>query len=335
MQPEERVTAFIADYHRSHTELKKHPADHQQFDRWDELVEALNEAHFVDYGGRELARSISGGASPHMLAIEPIVSVKRSGDRVFVETRVDEAVETFYEYELRAVASSDWRIVKLREFLDCADVPFLDEDERARFEDPKIRPLRKLSNEEASFDGAALFAAGRSVKLEQNVQSIDVHAVGTLNVTTGALAVGDLAYGAYTLSPVGQRVPPGNYAAEAATAFGRNLAVRVRFSDQKVVRWHPADMEDGGHVVGVDAGNVAIMDVAAIMTLNARDKERTLERYTEACQRPRSLMLSLVGTNDTVIADSGWGDGSYPVYWGVDESDQPVVLLVDFRLLPE
>ena len=333
MQPEERVEAFIADYHRSHTELKKHKADHKEFDRWQTLVEALDEAHFVDYGGRELANVISG-TSPHTLVIEPIVSVKRSGDRVFVETRVDEAVETFYEYELREVAGGDWRIVKLREFLDSADEPFVDEDERARFEDPKIRPLGKLSSEEANFDGTVLFTAGRSVKLEDDVESIVVQAVGALNVTTGILAVGDLAYGAHVLSPVGQRVPPGNYAAEAATAFGRNLAVRVRFSAQEVVKWHPADMGDGGHVVGVDAGNVAIMDVAAIMTLNARDKERTLERYTEACQRPRSLMLSLVGTNDTVIADSGWGDGSYPVYWGVDANDKPVVLLVDFRLLP-
>jgi hypothetical protein len=62
---------------------------------------------------------------------------------------------------------------------------------------------------------------------------------------------------------------------------------------------------------------------------------RTFDIYTQASQRPRSLMLSLVGTNDTVIADSGWGDGGYPVYWGVDENGKPVVLLVDFRLLAE
>jgi hypothetical protein len=335
MQPEERVKAFIADFHRAQTELKRHPDDHEQFDRWSELVAALDTTHFVDRGGLELANVIHGGESPHILEAEPIVNVKRTDECVFVETRVDEAVETFYEYELREVSTGDWRIARLREFLDPADAPFMDEDEREEFEHAKIHPLRKLSAEEADADGDKLFAAGRAVKLEKKKGTIDVRSVGTLSVTTGILVVGDLAYGPYVLSPAGLRVPPGNYPAEVAIAFGRNLALRVRLSDHMVVKWHPADMgESGGHVIGVDAGNAAIMDLAAIATLNARDKERIFDLYARASGRPRSLMLSLVGANDTVVADSGWGDGSYPVYWGVDAHQQPAVLLVDFRLLP-
>jgi hypothetical protein len=112
--------------------------------------------------------------------------------------------------------------------------------------------------------------------------------------------------------------------------------LRVRFSDQQVVKWHPADLgEDSGHIIGVDAGNAAIMDVSALLTLNGRDRERKFERYTYAVERPRSLMLSLVAANDTVVVDSGWGDGGYPVYWGVDASGKPAVLLVDFRLLAD
>jgi len=336
MQPEERVQAFIADFHRSQSELKKHPDDAQQFDRWYALVEALDKAHFIDQGGIELSQVIHGGESPHTLAAEPIVNVKRADGCVFVETRVDEAVETFYEYELREVSAGDWRIARLREFLDPADAPFMDEDERDEFQNAKLHPLKKLSAEEAGVEGDRLFAAGRSVKLEKKKDTIEVRSVGMLSVTTGILVVGDLAYGPYVLSPVGQRVPPGNYPAEVATAFKRNLALRVRLSEQKVVKWHPADMgEDGGHVIGVDAGNVAIMDLAAIATLNARDKERTFDLHTRASERPRSRMLSLVGNNDTVVVDSGWGDGSYPVYWGVDANGRPAVLLVDFRLLAE
>jgi hypothetical protein len=336
MQPEERVKAFIADYHRSHTELKQHPDDHDQFDRWEALVETLDQSHFFDQGGLELARSIEG-TSPHTLADEPIVSLKRAGDRVFVETRTDVSIETFYEYELREVQAGDWRIVRLREFLDPADASFVDEDERERFENPTLHPLQKLSKKESQFDGDTLFEAGRSIELD-DVDSIEVRAVGLLNVTTGILAVGDLAYDPSTLAPVGQRVSPGNYPVEVAVAvaFRRNLAVRVRLSDQKVVKWHPANMgENGGHVIGVDAGNAAIMDVAAIMTLNARDKERALELYTYATERPRALMLSLISPNDTAVVDSGWGDGGYPVYWGVDTSGIPAVLIVDFMLLDD
>jgi hypothetical protein len=335
MQPEDRVKAFIADFHRSHTELKKHPDDHQQFDRWDVLVAALDEAHFIDEGGRELANSI-GGSPDHTLEREPIVSTRRAGDRVFVETCIDEGLTTYYEYELREVGAGDWRIVQLREFLDEADELFLSEDDQAEFGNPKLRPLRPLPPEEAGFDGTELFRAGRSVKLEKKKDSIEVRAVGTLNVSTGTLVVGDLAYDASTLGPVGQRVPPGNYPAEVATAFGRNAALRVRFSEQQVVKWHPADLgADRGHVIGVDAGNAGILDVSALQTLNARDKQRKFDAYTYAAGRPRSLMLSLVGTNDAVVVDSGWGDGGYPVYWGIDASGKPAVLLVDFRLLAD
>ena len=77
MQPEERVQAFIADFHRSQSELKQHPDDAQQFDRWYALVEALDKTHFIDQGGIELSQVIHGGESPHTLEAEPIVSVKR------------------------------------------------------------------------------------------------------------------------------------------------------------------------------------------------------------------------------------------------------------------
>ena len=147
--------------------------------------------------------------------------------------------------------------------------------------------------------------------------------------------MGDLGYDPGVLSPVGQRVPVGRYPAEVAIAFERNAALRVRFSDREAVAWHPADMGDGGHGVGVDAGNVAVMDIAAILTLNARDKERAFESYARADRRPNSRMLTLVQPNDSAIADSGWGDGRYPAYWGVDADQRPVVLVVDFLLLPQ
>jgi hypothetical protein len=295
----------------------------------------LDQAHFGDHGGLELAGSISG-ESPHTLAGEPIVNVTRADERVFVETRVDDKYLTrFYEYELREAQAGDWRIVRLRQFGDPADALFVSARDKPRFDDPAIHPLQPLSAEEATVDGDKFFSHGRVVELDGKASSIEVREVGMLRVTTGILVVGDLGYGPYTLSPLGQRVPPGSYAVDAAVAFERTMALRVRFSKEPAAAWHPADMGDGGHGVGVDAGNVAIMDLAAIMTLNARDKERAFDVYAREAQRPNVRMMSLVETNDAVIADSGWGDGRYPVYWGVDASGKPVVLVVDFLLLPE
>ncbi|WP_161965837.1 DUF4241 domain-containing protein [Steroidobacter cummioxidans] len=333
LQPEARVRAFIADYHRAHSLLGTKEVK-EQFERWERLVEKLDEAHFLDHEGRELAGVIHG-KSPHTLAGEPIVSVKRIADRVFVETRLEEKYLTrFFEYELCEVDVGNWKILRLREFLDPADAPFMTEREMPRFEHPQVHPLQRLSAEDADFDGNRIFASGKSVELDGKVSSIDVREVGFLNVTTGVLVVGDFGYSPRVLSPVGQRVPPGRYLTEVAVAFERNAALRVRFSEHRVVAWHPADMGDGGHGVGVDAGNVAVMDLAALMTLKSRDKERAFEVYARADQCPNSMMLTLIQPNDTTIADSGWGDGRYPAYWGVDANGKPAVLVVDFLLLP-
>ena len=92
-------------------------------------------------------------------------------------------------------------------------------------------------------------------------------------------------------------------------------------------------MGKGGHVVGVDAGNVAISDVSALLVLTARDKERAFEKFVESGQKPFARMLSLVNPDDVAISETGYGDGGYPVYWGVDSAGKPAVLLVDYLVL--
>ncbi len=332
LQPDARVRAFIADYQRAHSLLSTSNGS-DKFDRWDRLVEKLDQAHFIDHAGRELAGVIHG-KSPHTVADEPIIGVSRADDRVFVETRTEDAHLTkFFEYELLQVDAGNWKIVRLREFLQSADAPFMTERERPRFAQPQLHPLRPLPVEEANFDGEKLFAEGKTVAVDGKSSSIQLREVGSLNVSSGTLVVGDLGYDPGVLSPVGQRVPPGHYPVEVALAFERNAALRIRFSEHPVVRWHPADMGDGGHGIGVDAGDVAIMDLTALMALKLRDKERAFESYGRG-RSPKATMLSLVETNDTTIADSGWGDGRYPVYWGIDADGKPVMLVVDFLVVP-
>ena len=335
MPPEARVKAFIADYRHAHSQLMAKPAEpRDQFERWEALIAVLDQAHFVGHAGRRLSQSFSG-ESAYGLAIEPIIGTRRAAERVFVETCVDvTGSASFYEYELQEASAGDWRIVRLREFLDPPDAPFMTAQEKPRFENPEIHPLRELPTEEARFDGGKIFDPGRPVELDGEKSAIELREVGMLDVTTGMLVVGDLGYDTAELRPLGQRILPGSYPTDVAVAFERNVALRVRFSDRKVVGWHPADMGTGGHCVVADAGNIAIMDVAAIMTIDARAKERAFESYAETRKPPESRMLSLAGTNDAAIADSGLGDGDYPAYWGVDADGKPVALVVEFLPLP-
>ena len=326
--PESRVQTFISEFYREHQAFMAQGSD-MDFDRWNAVVVRLDAAHFIDGGGMALAGSIEN-PTPHQPGKENLTTTSRRDGRVYVETSVDRSGLTIYfEYEMRDV-SGDWRIVRIRQFLDAADAPFMTAKERPRFENPKPHPLRVMPDEDASFDGTALFTAGRRIQSDGKVSAIEVMRIGHLNVSTGVLVVGDLAYGPEVLSPVGLRVPPGKYPAEVAIAMEHILAIRVVLSDRKVVKWHPADLFDGGHGVGVDAANVSISDVSGVLAVNARRKDRLLESFAGSPGRTTAQMLSLANPDDAVICVSGNGDGAYPVFWGVDAQGKPTVLVVAF-----
>lgn len=337
MQPEERVKSFIAGYLRAHQQLhaERSPNDRApDFNRWKSLIAELDAEHGINQGCMALAGVIHGD-SPHTPETEPVISTRNEQGKVYVETCVKGVLTHYYEYELWQ-SDGDWRIGKIRQFSRAANALLMRDRDLARFTNPPILPLRDLPDDDANADGDAIFVPGRQVQIRDRTSSVEVRPVGRLSVTTGRLVVGDLGYDAGVLGVIGQSVPQGDYATDVAIAFNRIAALRVRFSNARVVKWVPADHNRGkstSYIVGVDAGNVAIMDLAAIMTVKARDKERAFETYAHN-QVQRYSMLALAGANDTVISDSGGGDGGYPVYWGIDGHQQPVVLVVDFMLVP-
>jgi|GEM_PF-923993 len=335
MEPEVRVKAFIADYLRAHRQLRaENVIEHEQFKRWGSLIAGIDAEHGINRGCLALASSIPG-KPPHVPDAEPVIGIRQDDGRAYVDTRVDSLPPQYYEYELWP-SGGDWRIAKIREFLQPADAPLLAEEDRPRFANPPVLPLRDLPADDADADGDSLFASGRELQFDGRASRIEVRPVGRLRVTTGRLVVGDLGYDTAVLGALGQAVPPGDYAVDVATAFDRIAALRVRFSEEPVDRWLPADHDresSASHIVDVDAGNVAIMDLAAVLTARSRAKERAFEAHVDN-RASRCSMLALAHADDTVIADSGWGDGGYPVYWGVDGNRRPAVLVVDFMLVP-
>ena len=119
----------------------------------------------------------------------------------------------------------------------------------------------------------------------------------------------------------------------------RVAAVRAVLGEAEPVRWRRAVsvpawrripstlITDSG--VGVDSGTAAIVDAEAYLSMTHR-------QWTSAWA---SFGLRKAGLFDGgsgpvgVITSSGWGDGCYGVFWGLDGGDRPVQLVIDYGVL--
>ncbi len=341
--PAARVRAFIADWHAQWRTAKSfypsNPRELFDFDRWRALVREVDERHFVEGRASGSDGSFSVSHGDHDESAETIESVERDGERAIVQTICESGFPRYYEYELTRERDGDFRIAALLSFLDPPGHPLIPEAERgsilsAASADAPLAPLPPG----VVLDVDTLFADGREVRIEDRITITAVDRVGALHTASGILGVRDFGYDAWGFAPLARSVPPGTYPVDVVIAFGRNAAVRVVFDERaKIARWHPAAVAGGGHVVGVDAGNVGIFDVASFVRLEARAKERLFLRYAERHDaRPRTALFAMSGGEpDCVVLDSGFGDGGYPCYFGADESGRVVALLVDFLILAE
>lgn len=172
----------------------------------------------------------------------------------------------------------------------------------------------------------------REVTVRGETTTAEVSSVGTLVTSSGVLSVLDFGYDNDDARPLARSVAPGAYPVDRVTGFGRNAAVRVRFSDHDPVAWHPAAIPGSGHVFGVDAGSACIVDYVAYASMTKRAKAARYAQFV-AAPRPAAVEVSLDAGDTGIVVDSGYGDGSYPVYWGVDADGEVAQLVVDFMLL--
>ncbi|SDU74832.1 Protein of unknown function [Jiangella alkaliphila] len=273
----------------------------------------------------------------HGPALERITTVEVDGDEATVRSIIDVGIlPTYYEYRL-VRRGSEWRIGQILSFLDPPGSLLVDDAEAAR--------LLAGSTEEAplsdidpglELDLPALFSAGRQVVFFEEPATIEVTELGEITCHLGALTVRDFGYGDSDLEPLGRRVPAGSYPVEVATVGRTNVAVRVRLSELPPVSWHPATRTNGSHVVGVDYGNVAILDLASLVRCDAQHVEELFEAQAQRLSNAPGTVFSLNGeTNDAAMVTSGYGDGGYPCYWGVAADGTLAALVVDFLVLVE
>ena len=180
-----------------------------------------------------------------------------------------------------------------------------------------------------------------------NTYHLSVGEVGTISLPSGKIVLRDFGYSLDgDVRPLARSVPPGDYPVEICVADNTCAAVRVVFNKaaQGPFSCHPAltvdHPEERGGWIGVDAANVTISDAVTFMRRTKREHARDDEKVLGEAQSrswPNSLFFNL-GTSarpNAVYIRSGPGDGAYPAYWVVDETDTTIALVVDFLVVAQ
>lgn len=152
--------------------------------------------------------------------------------------------------------------------------------------------------------------------------------------------------------PFRRSVPPGSYPFALAIArLGTDeriaLAI-IRFSDERVVKWEMAvpegrdasAMKTGETVgYGVDSGTGSFCD-ASVQQLVAEANEADIGFSDQIIDEMRPVQKNTRGwvhvespNGSLAVFSSGYGDGFYASYFGLDEAGNVAALVTDFKII--
>jgi Protein of unknown function (DUF4241) len=206
---------------------------------------------------------------------------------------------------------------------------------------------------EIAFCSQSLLQHGKPVEFQ-------CREIGHLLVTSGALAASD-PFVFPDPPPFTQAIPAGRYPVSVAIAsFGegdesdeRVAFARVELSNLPAVSWamavterqDPATLEHDGYFgYGVDAGTGCFMDpVAGRLLAERMDREDEyfnvmIDGMEATYKNTRSWLdwrPSPERDENIICFSSGWGDGSYPSFFGFSAAGGICMLLTDFFILTE
>jgi hypothetical protein len=200
----------------------------------------------------------------------------------------------------------------------------------------------------------AAFASSTTGTSLRTAVRMTVDDAGEVVLPSGRL-VGSDAFVIFDAVPFTTAVPPGRHPvsvlrADFADGDRRVAAAMIRFGPNDPVRWElalvagqdPASLgPDEFFGYGVDAGTSAFTSPEA--TARLRD-ETAYDAYSKAVRDalfpggPRFRLTAQVevdrGSGANVVAfASGFGDGAYPTFIGIDRDGRPAVALTDFGIL--
>ncbi|MCU0655079.1 MAG: DUF4241 domain-containing protein [Polyangiaceae bacterium] len=361
LSPKERIESFIADWHQCRENARQnknfdttnggHGLGHDTLRQIEaecaQIALGLSQRHFIE--GKSCGPFSYLGTGPKgSERDEEVLAIVEEGTSARVEVRGEKYGRPHYKEYRLVLRDGDWKIAGLLSSLNAPDKPLLTEKQRNDLL-ARARPdaaLGPLDEEQVSAEGLGRsFRAGRRVQKGDDVVTTTIRRLGELQLTSGLLGVSDLGeITAFDLDTLARSVPPGSYPVEILLAQEYILAVRLLLDpNAQVADWHLAEVSQGGHEVGVNAGNVAIFDLSSVVTLKARTVDHIYDQHVlQVTERPNAHLFSLAqheGADpailDAVVVDSGNGDGSYPMHWGVNAEGKPVVLMITFIFPPD
>ncbi len=216
-------------------------------------------------------------------------------------------------------------------------------------EQTPCQPLDWSAAPPYKIERAAVLAVTGLTGPELSRRKIERRTVGELHVDGGCI-VGTDPLVFTDGAPFRGTVPPGRYPVTSYRQSDRIALLELRFAQGPVERWQmalvgtadPSTLKNG-ETLGypVDAGLGSFMDVAGQAALRTRMRhdegkaDGVLDAFLEAFRADRQIMfqpLRIHEANVAVVA-SGWGDGVYATYWGLDAASRPILLVTDFDVI--
>lgn len=210
-------------------------------------------------------------------------------------------------------------------------------------------------------DFARAFQDGLVIDRGEELLTVHVVDAGRMDVGSGVLLVGDPGWvNSLVELPLG--VPRGHYGVQLSRVKGQDkasgeaveriAAMRLLLGSSPARRWLYLAS------VAVDTGSAAFLTptAAEVLTTQQKTAAARYERRLQGDEAPeptdsidgrlqavfgRDLLAPALlqshprGPHNLVACSSGFGDGRYDVYVGLDERGSPVEVVIDFRVLLE
>lgn len=195
------------------------------------------------------------------------------------------------------------------------------------------------------------FGSGLTVTPSDGPIQLSGLGIGKLAVPSGRIVACD-PFVCDGIEAFNRRVPAGKFPVQLAMARlsegdERVSFARILFADRPAVRWEMAlrpgqtmkDLKPGYiHGYGVDTGTGAFMDAAAqasylAATANEAATMRLVDALNDAPAGTRAWLLRPFGHANVAMFSSGFGDGFYASYFGLDETGRVVALVTDFGVV--
>jgi hypothetical protein len=176
---------------------------------------------------------------------------------------------------------------------------------------------------------------------------LTVHQLPDFTSTSGHIIAADAVMLLLPRKPFARQVPRGRHPLAVVVARvdgGERIAFAIlRFSQAPAVSWemavdedqNPAALKEGYRCgYGVDSGTGSFCDAAAVDVIRSVDEEGSDFSTQLIEQMSKSEWVHVESPGGSIAAfTSGYGDGSYCSYFGLDASGNPAALLTDFEIV--